>query len=158
MKLIVGLGNPGSKYKYTRHNVGFMAIDRLKTISDLSKNTILYTPSTFMNESGKDVNNTATYYKVSPENLLVIHDDVDLALGVVKIQKGRSSAGHKGVLSIINSLGTQDFFRIRVGIGRPESPLSVEDYVLQNFSDLEEPILDKALKESIELATNWAKK
>jgi PTH1 family peptidyl-tRNA hydrolase len=155
MKIIVGLGNPGSQYAKTRHNVGYLVLEELKKVSFLS-NALLLKPETFMNESGKDVLKAVSFYKISLDDLLVIHDDMDLPLGKVKLQKNRSSAGHNGVQSIINSLDNKTFFRLRVGVSRPEKSVAAENYVLQNFSDEERPVLDKAIKEAVERAVTWA--
>lgn len=123
--LIVGLGNPGKKYEKTRHNIGFRIIDELeKEIFD--ENIVLLKPDNFMNNSGKVVAEYLKYSspclagrRVNPQDLIVIHDDIDLPFGTVKISKESSSAGHKGVQSIIDALGTKDFTRIRIGI-KPE--------------------------------------
>jgi len=159
MILIIGLGNPGKKYKYTRHNVGFQVIDKLAKIK--RKGWILAKPQTFMNQSGKAVKKLIkTYYpnqamaKLS-ELLWVIHDDIDIPLGQFKISFGRGSAGHKGVQSIINELGTKDFWRLRIGVS-PKSgkPQNVEKFVLQNFTKSEE----KIIKEVIEKVAQEIKK
>ena len=135
MKLIIGLGNPGEKYKTTRHNIGFMAVNRIaknfsfpdfmlqkKFNAEISEGIIngdkiiLAKPQTFMNESGKAVRSIADYYKIGPADIVVIHDDLDIGLGKYKIARDRTSAGHKGVQSIIDMLETKDFTRIRIGI------------------------------------------
>ena len=148
MKLIVGLGNPGKKYEGTRHNLGFRVIDELEKES--VKNAVLFKPDTFMNNSGKAVKEKAGYHKLKPEDIWIIHDDIDLPLVEFKISKGQCSAVHKGVQSIIDELGTKDFNRIRLGIC-PESgkPDNVEDFVLQKFTKEEE----KIVKEIIDKAT-----
>lgn len=147
MKLIVGLGNPGKKYEKTRHNAGFMAIDELK--KDKPEGSVLAKPETFMNNSGKAVRELADYYKAKPEDIWIIHDDIDLPVGEFKMSRGRGSAGHKGVQSVIDELGTNDFNRIRIGIC-PESgkPDRVEDFVLEKFDKEEQ----KAVKEAIDKA------
>jgi len=153
MKLIVGLGNIGKEYEKTRHNVGFMAVDK---ISDFYKfenwsleekfeteiargeikneKIILIKPQTFMNLSGRAVQKTMNFYKIETKDLIVIHDDLDIALGTFRLGFGRSSAGHKGVQSIIDYLGSKDFNRIRVGIQIPDRKIPTEKYVLGNFS------------------------
>lgn len=145
MKIIVGLGNPGKKFEKTRHNVGFRAIDELA--KQKTRNFIIAKPQTFMNNSGQAVKSLINFYKAKPENLWIIHDDLDLPIGEIKIAKNRGSAGHKGVQSIIDHLKTKDFNRIRIGIcpktGKPEQ---VEKFVLQNFTKEEE----KLIKESVE--------
>lgn len=149
MILIIGLGNPGKKYKYTRHNVGFQVIDKLAKIK--RKGWILAKPQTFMNQSGKAVKALIKFNKTKPENLWIIHDDIDLPLGKIRISKGRGSAGHKGVQSIINELGTKDFWRLRIGVS-PKSgkPQNVEKFVLQNFTKSEEKIIKEVIKETIQ--------
>ncbi len=152
MKLIVGLGNPGEKYTTTRHNAGFIFVDNLCKVLELSwaiekksdaavaKNAkfILAKPQTFMNNSGTAVAKLLTYFKVPVENLVVVHDDVDLPFGEYRLKQGSGSAGHHGVIDIIEKVGTQDFWRFRIGVGRPaESKYSVEDYVLKPFAPSE---------------------
>lgn len=137
MKLIVGLGNPGTQYERTRHNVGFMIVDALAIAYRLSpistakhkadvfkgeiegKRTLLAKPLTYMNDSGVAVQALLNFYKLTPNDLVVIHDDKDIPLGETRVQKGRGAAGHNGIKSIIEHLGTKDFTRIRVGIGFP---------------------------------------
>jgi len=168
--LIVGLGNPGREYEKTRHNIGFWIINNLqickfanfgpwqvkhKLKAEVSvgmidaKKIILAKPQTFMNRSGEAVARTAKFYKIKPENIWVIHDDLDLPLGKIKIQKDRSAAGHKGVQSIIECLGTQNFVRCRLGIGRPTGKKTVEQYVLEPFSKAEQKTLADILEETI---------
>lgn len=152
MKLIVGLGNPGTKYEKTRHNTGYVLVDMLaeklglefkkseKFLGTLAKNDsiVLLKPETFMNKSGSSVAKVVGFHKISPENVTVVHDDVDLDLGVVKSKIGASSAGHKGVQDVFDSLGTKEFQRIRVGVGRPDKEgQTVDDFVLKNFSEEE---------------------
>lgn len=150
MKLIVGLGNPGVEYSKNRHNTGFIIANEIAAKNSLSwensskfdaeiavsKDFILVKPQTYMNKSGEAVSKILNFYKIDIEDLLVIHDDVDLQFGEIKKQLGASSAGHKGVESIIEKLSSQEFWRIRVGVGRPEDiNIPTEDWVLQNFSD-----------------------
>jgi len=149
MKLIVGLGNPGSKYENTRHNVGFMVIDYLTKNEQIdSTKAKLFKPQTFMNNSGPEVKKTADYYKVKPENILVIHDDIDLPLGEIKVQQGHGSAGHKGVQSIIDALGTNDFVRIRIGIRPEQLTMDTEKFVLEKFTSEEQEIIDQATQKA----------
>jgi len=148
MRVIVGLGNPGTKYEKTRHNVGFMALDFLAEklnapnfkmnkkfnakISETKlgrEKIILAKPQTFMNDSGEAVLKILSFYKVKPEGLTVIHDDLDIDAGIKK-SFDRGSAGHNGVTSIISFLKTQAFYRLRIGIGRPKN----DNYVLEKFS------------------------
>jgi PTH1 family peptidyl-tRNA hydrolase len=154
MQLIVGLGNPGKKYEKTLHNVGFILLDQFANANKLewtkdskakaqiikTEGYILVKPQTFMNQSGTSVSYLMSYFKISPENLLVIHDDIDLAFGQTKLQKNIGSAGHLGIEDIVVSIKTKDFWRFRVGVGRPQNEkISTEDWVLSNFSlqDLE---------------------
>jgi len=149
MILIVGLGNPGKKYQKTRHNIGFRVIDKLKPLN--LKGVILAKPQTFMNLSGKAVKKLMSNVKCQMSNLWVIHDDIDLPLGKIRISKGRSSAGHKGVESIIRELKTKNFVRFRVGIqpktGKPRNP---EKFVLQKFNKEEEKIIKEVIEKAVE--------
>ncbi len=154
LKLIVGLGNPGKKYEYTRHNAGFDVLDEVARISDISitKNTlsailgtgfiktyktVLAKPMTFMNLSGKSVKEIIEYFKIDIKNLLVIHDDIDIELGRVRIKENGGHGGHKGLKSIIECLNTDLFVRIRFGVGRPLKNANVADYVLGIYTDFE---------------------
>lgn len=151
-KLIVGLGNPGAKYKYTRHNVGFIVLDHVvkaagfkkwrtnakldaQIIVDKGTDAVYIKPQSFMNNSGMSVAACAKYYDIVPKNIIIIHDDVDLSFGEVKKQFDAGSAGHNGVEDIISKLHTKTFWRIRIGIGRPTSQkIDTSDWVLANFS------------------------
>jgi PTH1 family peptidyl-tRNA hydrolase len=148
MILIVGLGNPGKKYKNTRHNIGFRVIDKLGFLN--KGKVILLKPKIFMNLSGKAVKPLVTKHKMSITDLWVVHDDIDLPLGRIKISKGRGSAGHKGVESIIKELGTKNFVRFRIGIqpkiGKPKNP---ERFVLQKFKKEEEKIVKEIIKKTV---------
>lgn len=158
--LIVGLGNPGSKYEHTRHNIGFRVVDRLRTTAPATDSSVVDTatvkwnatprqtiffmkPQDFMNASGTAVVQFVNFYKLPLSNLWVIHDDLDLAFGELKPVFDRGDAGHQGVASIIEQLGSKAFNRLRIGIGsnRPAGMAS-EDYVLQRFSDDEERVLE----------------
>lgn len=170
--LIIGLGNPGKEYEKTRHNVGFMAIDafidgknlsstekfngEIFKIKQESKEIIFVKPLTYMNNSGICVSQIVNFYKIETSNILVIHDDMDLKLGEVRFRIKGSSGGHNGIKSIISMLGTQDFKRIKIGIGKPDEITTV-DYVLGKFSKKEKTLIDEAtgfvnrfLKEYIE--------
>ena len=180
--LIVGLGNPGPEYADNRHNIGFQCIDRLARASAIrlaerkrqnalvgkgeveGHPLILAKPLTFMNESGQAVQRVSHWYKVPAERILVIHDDLDLPVGRIRLRPGGSSGGHKGVLSTIEALGTKEFARLRIGIGRPEWG-EPADYVLNNFGPEQEEVMDiirdwivdlvpLLLKEGIEEAMN----
>jgi len=182
MRLIVGLGNPGRKYEKTRHNAGFLALDRLAREKKLSwrlenkanglsvrlGDDILFKPQTFMNESGRAVLNYLTYYhcpfwpalKTSADfdltrKLIVIHDDLDIALGECRISADSRSAGHKGVQSIIDFLGTKRFTRFRLGLKNDHQPPSAaEKYVLEKFSAEELVLLDQAIAMALEKIQN----
>lgn len=160
MWVIAGLGNPGSKYSATRHNIGFMVIDRLSEEYNISLeerdvymigkgaiegvNVILLKPLTFMNRSGLAVKKILKKANISVDNLMdrliVVHDDLDIDAGAIKIRRGGSAGGHRGIESIIQELGTKDFVRIKVGIGRDKT-VSVEEYVLQNFKPSEKNLI-----------------
>ncbi|RJR28052.1 aminoacyl-tRNA hydrolase [candidate division WWE3 bacterium] len=148
MKVIVGLGNPGEKYINTRHNFGFIILESIareiqqtfssdeKFKSEIARSDkfILVKPTTFMNNSGEAVSRILNFYKIQPKDLYVIHDDVDLPFGKIKKQFGASSAGHRGVESIINELGTKEFWRVRIGVGKPvDTRIEIEDWVLTNM-------------------------
>lgn len=174
MLLITGLGNPGKKYEKSRHNVGFMAIDALaadlgikfsldkKRNAETAKYTmtfpeqkkkvriVLVKPQTYMNNSGEAIGKVTKYYGIKPNAIWVIHDDIDIELGILRIRFGGSSAGQKGVQSIINHLGTNDFYRFRVGI-KPASGLKIpiEKFVLKNFSKAEDKIIRFKIKELV---------
>jgi len=135
MKLIVGLGNPGAKYAQNRHNSGFMLVDYLKQNASFNSDVEYLKPQTFMNKSGDEVSRKVNFYKIKPEDLVVIHDDLDLKLGEYKIQKGKGPKIHNGINHIEERLGTKDFWRVRIGVdARPiENRLPGDAYVLQNF-------------------------
>jgi PTH1 family peptidyl-tRNA hydrolase len=147
MKLIVGLGNPGKKYAKTRHNIGFRVIDSLDFARD--KDVILLKPDNFMNNSGRAVQSLITKYKIQTTDVIVVHDDIDLLFGDVRVSKDSSSAGHKGVQSIIDALGAQDFIRIRIGI-RPQHEIDTTEFVLKNFTKTEEKQLPEIIKKAID--------
>ena len=148
MILIVGLGNPGEKYTKTRHNIGFRVIDQLQSLN--LKKVILAKPKTFMNLSGKAVKSLITKYKMPTTNLWVIHDDIDLPLGKIRIVKNRGSAGHKGVESIIRELKTKEFIRFRIGISQLAQNQKSNEFVLKNFTKNEEKIVKKLIKKIAE--------
>jgi PTH1 family peptidyl-tRNA hydrolase len=156
MKLIVGLGNPKKKYEKTRHNVGFRVIDAIDFAQD--KDVILLKPNTFMNNSGKAVQECLAYYKIPTSNLIVIHDDIDLLFGDIRVSKNSSSAGHKGVQSIIDELKTKDFIRVRIGIkpllrqgygGRAQKEIDTTEFVLKKFTKQEEKELKGIIKKAV---------
>jgi PTH1 family peptidyl-tRNA hydrolase len=168
--LIVGLGNPGAEYSRTRHNLGFMVLERLlldrekaggmcklsgrKNLFELWKarfdaaggagrEWLLSLPLTFMNNSGEAVRAVSSYYRIVPENILVVHDELDLPPGRMKMKKGGGSAGHRGVESVMQLLGTPDFFRLRIGIGK--APYDAVSFVLGRFSGQETDSADKCV-------------
>ncbi len=170
MNLIVGLGNPGREYANTWHNLGFLAIDKFKEINNfpefkLSKKfnslvseglvagekTILLKPQTLMNNSGKAVKAAIAFYKIKRGDVLIVHDDIDIRLGKIKTVENRGTAGHRGVESIVNELGTKNFKRIRIGI-QPEKgkPKDVENFVLQKFSKKEGKVIEEVIRKSAE--------
>lgn len=150
MKLIVGLGNPGKDYKNTRHNVGFLVLDNYLNTSDWKEKfnalyheeringekVIFVKPLTFMNLSGDAVIKFVNYYDVGIDDILVIHDDLDLPFSTYKLKKNSSAGGHNGIKSIINRLGSQEFARLKVGVSHDRS-MDTKDYVLGNFSKME---------------------
>lgn len=168
MILIVGLGNPGKKYKKTRHNVGFLALDFIAETdkwqesknanclyihSQISgKNVELAKPLTFMNNSGKCVKYIVRKHNINPRDIMVTHDDIDLPLGTIRISKNISSAGHKGVQSIIDELKTKNFTRIRIGIlPKTGKPQDVEKFVLQKFTKEEEKNIKKVIEKAVKI-------
>lgn len=155
MPLIVGLGNPGPEYEKTRHNVGFMVLDALKsrlglrwsnksalqaTIAETNVDgtkVVLAKPTTFMNRSGEAVQLLAKQYQFAPCDIWVVYDEATLPFGTLRVRLEGSAGGHNGVKSIINSLGHEDFVRLRVGINEPTPPMKLEDWVLSKFSKTE---------------------
>lgn len=173
MKLIVGLGNPGNEYKFTRHNVGFMVVDEIARwqMADFEKsrhlsfvakiklgrgNIYLIKPQTYMNLSGKAVRGIKESLRVKVENLLIVHDDADLSMGSIKFRSGGSSAGHNGLKSIIKELGTENFQRLRIGIGRSDKDESLEDYVLKSMDKEESSLFLPVVSLAAEAAIFWA--
>ncbi len=161
MILIVGLGNPGQKYQKTRHNLGFMVLDKLANtpwakkdrfkalVSFLDSQTVLAKPQTMMNDSGEAVAKIASFYKIKPANIWVVQDDLDLKVGQLKIKIGGGTAGHKGLESIISYLKTKDFVRFRLGIDHPATNLPEEEYVLLPFKREEEGKIQLLVKKTI---------
>jgi PTH1 family peptidyl-tRNA hydrolase len=169
--LLIGLGNPGREYKDTRHNIGFMLIDRLTIRLEArgmkvqanaivisthfqERKIILAKPQTYMNLSGQSVQGLLHFYKIPVENLLIAHDDLDIPFGTIRIRPGGGPGGQRGMASTIEKLGTKDFPRLRLGIGRPPGRMDPKDYVLQDFSKedmkLLPEILDRAADASLE--------
>ncbi|MFW2330797.1 MAG: aminoacyl-tRNA hydrolase [Nitrospinota bacterium] len=167
MKIVAGLGNPGRKYAKSRHNLGFLAIDKIiESIGIKSEeefnNSILYKgnvsgllllkPMNYMNRSGGPIRELMSYYKVDIADLLVIYDDLDLPLGAVRYRDKGGHGGHNGIRSIVESLSTHEFKRIRVGIGRPAEVMNMTDYVLGKFEDDEKKIILASLDEVLTIA------
>lgn len=167
VRLIVGLGNPGPKYRFTRHNVGFMVVDCLARRFGLTLDrrkfdthygrgkmpgsaVLVAKPMTFMNRVGPAVRNLAHFFRVDTQDITVIHDDLDLVFGTIKIKEKGGDGGHNGVKSLIGALGTQRFNRIRVGISRPQDPSQVTGYVLDRFDTTQE----KCVAEVVTQATD----
>ena len=174
MYLIVGLGNPGPDYAKTRHNVGFMFLDFLAVRHNTSfssskwqaqvaslrlwgESLTLVKPETYMNRSGLSVSRIAAYYKVTPDKIIVIHDDLDLSVGRVKLMNERGAGGHNGIRSMIEQLASKGFPRFKIGIGRPQNQMPIEKYVLANFSgdDMEQaaetfPVIENGLRLIVE--------
>ncbi len=176
VRLIAGLGNPGSKYELTRHNAGFLALDYFADQHGLTMScekwqgvfcrerlagisVLLLKPQTFMNKSGECLARFADYYRIEPANILVVHDDIDLPAGRIKAVASGGAGGHNGIRSIISHLGTSDFARLKIGIGRPErneqgSGIPVERYVLSRFNDHDWEVFNEQLPlvdEAVEL-------
>lgn len=156
MVLFVGLGNPGSQYEETRHNIGFKVIDKLVddlSARDISKtsfhgtlfrtgNTFLLKPATYMNLSGKSVQAVKDFFKIPLEQVIVIHDDIDLPFGALRFKKGGGHGGHNGLKSIDASI-SKEYIRVRVGVGKPEHKSQVADYVLHAFNSEEKQALER---------------
>ncbi len=165
--LIVGLGNPGRAYRHNRHNVGFHCLDLLAARWQLSfdkkraraelalgrvagQKVILVKPQTFVNLSGEAVGAVARFYRVDPEQILVIYDDLDLPQGATRLRPGGGAGGHNGVRSIIKHLNTQTFPRLRVGIGRPPGRMEPKDYVLQDFGAQEREVMAEVYERAVD--------
>lgn len=162
MYLIAGLGNPGSRYKNTRHNIGFMVVQTWAKSLNVSltgrrfrssyvrtvfqgKEVILLCPQTYMNLSGLALKECTDFFKLKKEDILVVHDDLDLSIGRIKTARNGGAGGHKGILSIFESLGTREFSRLKVGIGRPCFSEPVEDFVLKPFYPEHRPLVEKVI-------------
>ncbi len=174
MNLVIGLGNPETRYRYTRHNIGFMVLEEIaarwevplkqKSFNALwnrgkitGKNVLLAMPQTYMNLSGNSVRALLAFFKVDVANLIVIHDDLDLPFGKIRLKVGGGDAGHKGLKSIIASLGSADFMRVRMGIGKPSEKTPVEDYVLQKFNSDESALLEQIIQSASEATADIIK-
>ncbi len=170
MYLIVGLGNPGTRYRATRHNIGFMVLELLAAKLELnlsqksfntlwgkgkiaSKNLILAMPQTYMNLSGNAVRQLHAFFKTEISNLIVIHDDLDLSFGSVRLKTGGGNAGHKGLASIEENLGSSEFMRVRLGIGKPVEKSRIEGYVLEPFNKKELCVLPEIIQWAADATT-----
>lgn len=167
MFLVFGLGNPGKEYLYTRHNIGFLVIDELarifkvstkhygckslfgKIIRNTNEEIILIKPQTYMNLSGEAVLECVEKYKVQFDKILIIHDDLDLPFGTIRLKNGGSAGGHKGIKSTIERLKTDTFYRLKIGIGKPCTSNDVVDYVLDTFNCSEKKDLPSVIQEAI---------
>lgn len=167
IRLIVGLGNPGPEYEQTRHNAGFWLVDNLaggqlkrearynalmtKTVIE-GQEVWLLEPQTYMNRSGQSVGALARFYKIVPDDILIVHDELDLPPGAAKLKKGGTSGGHNGLKDITASLGTQDYWRLRIGIGHPRTAnlqQQVVDYVLHRPRQEEQALINDAIEKSL---------
>ncbi|MGJ9460228.1 aminoacyl-tRNA hydrolase [Oceanobacillus sp. CF4.6] len=174
MKCIVGLGNPGKKYSQTRHNIGFRVIDELLERNQWSLNkskfhgdyamenfgddkVIFLKPQTYMNLSGESIRPLMDYYNVDLEDVLVIYDDLDLPTGKIRLRQKGGHGGHNGVRSTIDHLGTKEFKRIRLGVGRPSSSIPVVDYVLGTFPKAEKEDVLISIKNAADSCESWVK-
>ncbi len=164
IRLVAGLGNPGKEYAETRHNAGFWWVDRLASgenatlkldprmhgfIARVPGNIWLIEPQTFMNASGRAVSALSRFYKIAPEHILVVHDELDLEPGTVRLKLGGGLGGHNGLKDIASHLGTQDFWRLRLGIGHPGEKKNVSDYVLKAPRKEEEELIQDAISKSL---------
>jgi len=167
VKIIVGLGNPGTKYRMSRHNIGFQVVDRVAQISHISIRTkrfrslygtgwidfqqvLLSKPMTFMNRSGEAVKKTTDFFHMGMEDVIVVHDDLDLPFGRLRFKQRGGDGGHQGVRSIIERMGGNSFLRLKVGIGRPPRGMDSADYVLDVFDRTEQSLLDQTLSQAAE--------
>jgi len=167
MLLIAGLGNPGLRYRNTRHNIGFMVLRRWGELLDVrlagrafsaktgrarigEQEIVLLCPQTYMNESGRSVRACADFYRIEAENILIVHDEIDLDLGRIKVVKNGGGAGHKGVLSIFQHLGTRAFNRVKIGVGRPRYNEPLDEFVLRPFYKDDERIVEKVIEVAVQ--------
>lgn len=171
MKIIAGLGNPGQKYDKTKHNTGFMTMDHYLDEKDLSldkdkfeghwtkqkingEDVILLEPQTYMNESGRSVSQVANFFKVDPEDILIIQDDMDMPIGKIRIRANGKSGGHNGIKSIIRDLGTEKFNRLKIGIRHPKNA-TVVSWVLTPFNDEQQKLMDDAFDTSVKIIDDF---
>jgi PTH1 family peptidyl-tRNA hydrolase len=171
-RLIVGLGNPGREHKHNRHNIGFHVLDALagRYGSDFSRlqadafvasarlgdcTVVLAKPQTFMNRSGRPVATLQRFYKIEMADLLVVYDELDLPLGTIRLKPSGGAGGHNGMRDVIRYLGSEDFPRLRVGIGRPPGRMEPAAYVLQNFGPDQQPVVGEAIERTIAAIQTW---
>ncbi|WDN90553.1 peptidyl-tRNA hydrolase, PTH1 family [Desulfosarcina sp. BuS5] len=178
IRLVIGLGNPGEQYRKTRHNAGFMVIDAISNTFAIALDkkkfdaefgrgsiegveVILVKPQSFMNRSGPPVQKLAAYFKISTQDILVIHDDIDLNLGRLKIKEKGGGGGHNGIKSLINALNGVNFSRLRIGIGRPNEHMGIIDHVLGRFTSGESEVMEltiaRAKEAVVEILCNGIK-
>lgn len=174
MRVVVGLRNPGADYDGTRHNVGVEVLASVleQEDEDLRRapsrvrglvaqtgagegRTLYFVPATFMNESGGAIQSALAYHKILPADLLVIHDDIDLAFGRLRVQVAGGSGGHNGIRSVEKALGTKEFSRLKVGVGRPPGSMDPADFVLKRFSKTERPEVDVMVRDAADVVRLW---
>ena len=172
--LIVGLGNPGDRYKNTRHNVGFMALDAISDALNIPVNTIkfkgvygegrafgkkvrLLKPTTYMNESGQSVRACMDYFKIEPEEVLVLVDDIDIAFGTIRLRKSGSAGTHNGLKSIIYQVQSDQFPRLKIAVGKKNPHMDLANFVLSTFTDEEEKVMAETIKKAKDAALLFLK-
>ncbi len=174
VRLVVGLRNPGSDYEGTRHNLGYETVARVLSRYDVTPSrgpsrirgtiaqigvgddrTLYLIPGTYMNESGATVRAAIDYYKLSPEDILVIHDDIDLDFGRLRLQVGGGSGGHNGIRSVERAMGTKEFSRLKMGVGRPPGSRDPADHVLRPFTQKERPEVDLLVEDAADVVERW---
>jgi len=174
VQCVVGLRNPGTDYDGTRHNIGFEVVERVidRAGTQLGKapsrvramvanagtgdlRTLFLVPNTFMNESGSAVSAALSYYKVDPKTVLVVHDDIDLPFGRLRVQMAGGSGGHNGIRSVEKSIGTKEFSRLKVGVGRPPGSMDPADFVLRPFTKIERPEMDLIVEDGADVVELW---
>jgi peptidyl-tRNA hydrolase, PTH1 family len=172
VRLIVGLRNPGSEYQGTRHNLGYevLAVLALRFEAKLKRgplrvrsevatvpgrDLVLASPNTFMNDSGRAVGSLRAYYKVESEGMVVLHDDIDLAFGRLRLQKAGGSGGHNGIRSLEQHLGTKDFWRLKLGVGRPPGNQDPAQHVLKRFTNDERSEVDHMIEDGADVVMRW---
>lgn len=174
VRAVIGLRNPGADYEGTRHNIGFEVVDAvlgragetlgkgpsrlrgmLAQLGAGDDRTLYFVPNTFMNESGGPVGAAIAYFKLTSEDVLVIHDDIDLPFGRLRLQVGGGSGGHNGIRSLEKSLGTKGFSRLKFGVGRPPGSMDPADYVLRPFTKKERPEVDLMVEDAADVVERW---